>query len=115
VDEADLLVSLYGARVLDWDDLNHNNEGFVAFNYLEKFLVHNPSLLSRRITKLAGAKPPLVKVENVDPASGLHFNAKQVRITDEGVKKIEPIWNATADGGCCWRILPSLTSAPTLP
>lgn len=92
VDEADLLVSLYGARVLDWDDLKHDKEGFVAFNHLEKFLVHNPSLLSRRITKLAKLKPALLKVGNVDPASGLHFNAKQVRITDAGVKKIEPVW-----------------------
>ena len=92
VEEADLLVSLYGARVLDWDDLKHDKAGFVAFNHLEKFLVHNPSLLSRRITKLAKLKPALLKVANVDPASGLHFNAKQVRITDDGVKKIEPVW-----------------------
>ena len=92
VEDADLLVCLYGAKELNWDDLEHDKEGFVAFNHLERFLVHNPSLLSRRITKLAGAKPPLVKVENVDPESGLHFNAKQVRITDEGVKRIEPVW-----------------------
>jgi len=92
VEEADLLVSLHGARALDWDDLKHDKDGFVAFNHLEKFLVHNPSLLSRRITKLARAKPPLVQVENVDPASGLHFNAKRVRITDAGMKQIEPVW-----------------------
>jgi hypothetical protein len=92
VEEADLLVSLYGARVLNWDDLKHDKEGFVAFSHLEKFLVHNPSLLSRRITKLAQRKPALLKVQGVDPALGLHFNAKQVRITDEGVKRIEPVW-----------------------
>ena len=92
VEEADLLVSLYGARVLNWDDLKHDKEGFVAFNHLERFLVHNASLLSRRITKLAKLKPALLKVESVDPALGLHFNAKQVRITDKGVEKIEPVW-----------------------
>lgn len=92
VDEADLLVSLYGARVLDWEDLKHDKQGFVPFNHLEKFLVHNASLLSRRITKLAKLKPALLQVANVDPASGLHFNAKQVRITDKGAEKIEPVW-----------------------
>src|SRR5438552_5601146 len=57
VEEADLLVSLYGVRVLDWDDLEHDKEGFVAFNQLERYLVHSVSLLSRRIRKLTDAKP----------------------------------------------------------
>ena len=81
-----------GSRVLDWDDLEHDTEGFVAFNQLERYLVHNPSLLSRRIRKLADAKPPLLEVADADPASGQHFNAKRVRITKEGVKRIGPVW-----------------------
>ena len=92
VEEADLLVSLYGARELDWDDLDHDEEGFVAFNQLERFLVHNPSLLSRRIRKLADAKPALLEVADADLASGQHFNSKRVRITGEGVKRIAPVW-----------------------
>ena len=92
VEEADLLISLYGARVLDWDDLEHDREGFVAFSQLERYLVHSASLLSRRIRKLADAKPPLLEIADADPASGLHFNSKRVRITKEGVKRIEPIW-----------------------
>jgi len=92
VEEADLLISLYGARMLDWDDLEHDMEGFVAFNQLERYLVHNPSLLSRRIRKLADAKPPLLEVADADPASGQHFNAKRVRITKDGVRQIEPVW-----------------------
>lgn len=92
VEEADLLVSLYGVREFDWDDLEHDKEGFVAFSQLERYLVHNPSLLSRRIRKLADAKPPLLEVADADRASGQHFNAKRVRITPEGVKRIEPIW-----------------------
>jgi hypothetical protein len=92
VEESDLLVSLYGVREFDWDDLPHDQDSFVAFKELEKFLVHNPSLLSRRIRKLAEAKPPLVEVASVDPKSGLHFNSQRVRITNEGVKRIAPVW-----------------------
>src|ERR1043166_5562764 len=73
VEETDLLVSLYGVRELGWDDLPHDKEDFVAFKKLERFLVHNPSLLSRRIRKLAAEKPPLVEVAEVDArTSGLH-------------------------------------------
>ena len=92
VEEADLLVSLYGARELDWDDLLHDKDGYVVLKELELYLVHNPSLLSRRIRKLADGKAPLLEIADVDPASGLHFNSKQVRITKEGVKRIEPVW-----------------------
>jgi hypothetical protein len=93
VEEADLLVSLYGARELDWDDLLHDKDGYVVLKELELYLVHNPSLLSRRIRKLADGKAPLLEITEVDPASGLHFNSKRVRITKEGVKRIEPVWS----------------------
>ena len=92
IQEADLLVSLFGARELDWDDLEHDTEGFVAFNQLERYLVHSASLLSRRISKLVNATPALLEVADADPASGQHFNAKRVRITKEGVKRIQPVW-----------------------
>ncbi|HEV8059526.1 MAG TPA: hypothetical protein VGP68_06620 [Gemmataceae bacterium] len=93
VEEADLLVSLYGVRKLGWDDLEHDRDGFVAFNQLERYLVHNPSLLSRRIRKLVAAKPALLEVAEADLALGQHFNAKRVRITKQGVRRTEPIWN----------------------
>ena len=93
VEETDLLVSLYGVRELGWDDLPHDKEDYVAFKELERFLVHNPSLLSRRIRKLAAEKPPLVEVTEVDAlTSGLHFNSLRVRITPEGVRRIKPVW-----------------------
>jgi signal transduction histidine kinase len=90
IEEADLLTSLYGVRELQWADLAHDDEGYVAFKALESFLVHNPSLLSRRIRKLADAKPPLVEVAKA--GAGQHFNALRVRITEEGTRRIRPVW-----------------------
>ena len=92
LEAADLLISLFGVRELRWDDLPHDDEDYVAFKELELYLVHNPSLLSRRIRKLAATKPPLVEVEKPETGSGLHFNALRVRITAEGVKRIKPVW-----------------------
>jgi hypothetical protein len=92
VPEADLLVSLFGVRELGWEDLPHDTESYVAFKELELYLVHNPSLLSRRIRKLADAKPPLVEVAEAQAGSGLHFNALRVHITAEGVRRIRPVW-----------------------
>ena len=92
VEEADLLISLFGVRELGWDDLPHDADDYVAFKALEDYLVHNPSLLSRRIRKLADTKPPLVEIAETKAGSGLHFNALRVRITGEGVKRIKPVW-----------------------
>jgi hypothetical protein len=94
VEEADLLVSLYGVRELGWDDLKQDEDKFVAFKKLESFLVHNPSLLSRRIRKLSEAKPPLVEVAKAGAEQ--HFNALRVRITDEGVRRVRPVWERYA-------------------
>src|ERR1017187_7270677 len=69
---------------------------YVAFKELERFMVHNPSLLSRRIRKLADAKPPLVEVAEAKAGTGLHFNALRVRITAEGAKRIKPVWERFA-------------------
>lgn len=96
VEEADLLISLFGVRELGWDDLAHDADDYVAFKELELYLVHNPSLLSRRIRKLADAKPPLVEVGKPEAGSGLHFNALRVRITSEGIKRIKPVWERFA-------------------
>jgi hypothetical protein len=92
VEAADLLISLFGVRKLGWDDLPHDEDDYVAFKKLETYLVHNPSLLSRRIRKLAEAKPPLVEVAEAKAGTGLHFNALRVRITAEGIKRIKPVW-----------------------
>lgn len=96
VEEADLLITLYGVRELGWDDLSHDEDGYVAFKELENYLVHNPSLLSRRIRKLADANRPLVKVAKPQAGSDLHPNALRVRITHEGIRRIGPVWDRFA-------------------
>jgi hypothetical protein len=92
VEAADLLISLFGVSELGWDDLPHDADDYVAFKELELYLVHNPSLLSRRIRKLAASRPPLVEVSEAKAGSGLHFNALRVRITSDGIKRIKPVW-----------------------
>jgi hypothetical protein len=93
IEEADLLISLFGSRELGWDDLPPDKDGFVTYSELERFLVHNPSLLSRRIGKLAKAKPALLKITDGDRTLGHHFNSKRLQITDEGVRQIKPVWD----------------------
>ncbi len=68
----------------------------MAFKALEQYLVHNASLVSRRLSKLASAKPPLVEVAEAQPGTALHFNALRARITEEGVKRIKPVWDRFA-------------------
>jgi len=94
VEQCDLLVSLFGVRELAWGDLPHDEDGFVAFKELERFLVHNPSLLSRRLNKMLTAKPPLVEIAKAGP--GQHFNALRVRIAPAGVERIRPVWERYA-------------------
>lgn len=93
VEEADLMVMLYGIKDLEWTELPQDADGYIAFKELESYLVHNPSLLSRRIRKLAAVKPPLVEVAEAKAGSALHFNALRVRITAEGIKRIKPVWD----------------------
>ena len=90
IEECDLLVSLYGAKVLMWNDLEHDSEGYVTYRVLESFLVHNPCMLSRRVRKMTNHKPPLVEVDKA--GGGQHFNALRVRITDAGIQRIVPVW-----------------------
>jgi len=92
VEEADLLVSLYGVKELGWNDLEPDIDGYVTYRQLENFLVHSASLLSRRIIKLAKVKPALLEVADGDVTAGQHFNSKRVRITAQGIKAIKPVW-----------------------
>ena len=91
VEEADLLVLLYGLRKLGWKDCRVYDDGYVNFSELKTTTVYDPSLFTRRINRLKALK--LVQVRSgwkVDPT--LHGKSQQVRIEDAGITAIKPIW-----------------------
>jgi hypothetical protein len=94
VEEADILVLLYGLRELEWDDCPVDEDGFVTFKDLKSVLVHDPSLFARRIKKMAATKCGLVEVKRVTKATdpALHGNSLRVRITASGIAGVRPIW-----------------------
>jgi hypothetical protein len=96
VEEADILVLLYGLRELRWDDCPVDRDGFVTFKDLKSVLVHDPSLFARRIKKMAAPKCALAEVRKVENAAdrGLHGNSLRVRITASGIDAVRPIWES---------------------
>jgi hypothetical protein len=94
VEEADILVLLFGLRELGWDDCPVDEDGFVTFKDLKSVLVHDASLFARRIKKMAAPNCGLVEVRRVTKQSGLrlHGNSQQVRITKAGIAAAKPIW-----------------------
>jgi hypothetical protein len=96
VEEADILVLLYGLRELDWDDCPVDEGGFVTVKDLKFALVYDASLFARRIKKLAAPTCGLVEVRRVTKQSGLrlHGNSQQVRITKAGIAAAKPIWES---------------------
>jgi DNA-binding MarR family transcriptional regulator len=91
VEEADILVLLYGLRKLGWNDCRVYADGFVNFTELKANTVYDPSLFTRRISKLKGLE--MVRVRSgreADPT--LHGKAQQVRIEDAGIAAIKPVW-----------------------
>jgi DNA-binding MarR family transcriptional regulator len=92
VEEADLLVLLYGLRKMGWKDCRVYDDGYVNFSELKTTTVYDPSLFTRRINKLKALK--LLQVRSgwkVDPT--LHGKSQQVRIEDAGITAIKPIWD----------------------
>lgn len=91
VPEADILVVLFGLRVLGWDDCQVHGDGYASFKDLKSIIVHDPSLFTRRVKGLK--KKGMLEVKSskaVDPA--LRGNAQHLRITDHGTAVTKPIW-----------------------
>ena len=90
VEEADILVLLYGIKELGWDDCPSHG-GYVNFTDLKPLLVHDPSLFTRRINKLKGDGFVHVRSSREgDPKA--HGKAQQVRIEQAGVLVVKPVW-----------------------
>jgi DNA-binding MarR family transcriptional regulator len=91
VDEADLLVYLYGSIHLDWNDLPVDKEGFVPVDALRRTLVHDRGLFSRRVRKLLADG----LIEGQEPARPRRSRryVVGVRLTAKGAKVIRPVWD----------------------
>ncbi len=94
VEEADILVLLYGLHELGWDDCPAEEDGFVLVKDLKGVLVHDASLFARRLKKLAAPGCAMVEVRRITKkdAPHLHGNAQQLRITKAGIAATKPIW-----------------------
>ena len=94
LEEADLLLDLYGAWKLGWTDPSADKDGFVAFAALKRSLVHSAASLSRGIKALMRAG--LVERRNVHeglPASTrTDRKAKAARITAKGINEIQGVY-----------------------
>ena len=92
VEEADLLVLLYGLRKIGWKDCRVYDDGYVNFADLKSITVYDPSLFTRRIGKLKNLKMVQVRLgRKADPT--LHGKAQQVRIEAAGIAAIKPVWD----------------------
>ena len=92
VEEADLLIILYGFRKLGWTDCRVYDDGFVNFYDLKSITVYDPSLFTRRMSSLKAQKLVQVRLgRKADPT--LHGKAQQVRIEAAGIAAIKPVWD----------------------
>lgn len=100
VDEADILILLYGLRHLGWDDCPVRPDGYVAIRHLKSILVHDPSLFTRRIASLMSEDRGYIETSReadmatngIEPKRAVHGNAKMARITEAGVEAVLPVW-----------------------
>lgn len=101
LEEADLLLDLYGAARLGWDDPAADKDGYVAFAALKASLVHSAAALSRRVAalRMAGLLETR-KLHEIAPATTkVDRKAIVLRITPKGIKKIQPVYERYA--GLC--------------
>jgi DNA-binding MarR family transcriptional regulator len=98
MEESELLIELYGTSRLESWEMKVDEEGWVTAKQLKEELVHDRTLLSRRLAKLAEAgliesrKLWETKQGKTGKYKNLHGNSQLVRITEAGTKKIAPIW-----------------------
>jgi DNA-binding MarR family transcriptional regulator len=97
LEEADLLLDLFGAAKLGWSDPAADEHGYVTFSALKASLVHSPSALSRRVATLQ--KVGLLetrKVHKIARDATADRRSLALRITPAGVKRIEPVYERYA-------------------
>lgn len=94
LEEADILVDLYGAWKLRWPDPRADGEGFVTFENLRVSLVHSQTLsqilVSRRARQLA--EQGLLHIQKRNEDQKYLGKSDGLRITNAGIETIAPVW-----------------------
>jgi DNA-binding MarR family transcriptional regulator len=104
LEEADLLMDLFGAAKLRWNDPAADEEGFVAFAAVKASLVHSAAALSRRVAALQQAGLlEARKLHKITRDAKTDRRSLALRITPVGVKRIEPVYRRYAE--LCERLL----------
>ncbi|MHC1767356.1 MAG: hypothetical protein AB9869_24275 [Verrucomicrobiia bacterium] len=104
LEEADLLMDLFGAAKLGWSDPAADERGFVTFAALKASLVHSAAVLSRHVAALQ--KVGLLetrKLHELAPDAKGDRRSLALRITPKGVERIEPVYERY--GELCERLL----------
>jgi hypothetical protein len=89
LEQADLLLDLYGAAELGWDDPKAIKGGWVTLAALKKSLVHAPELLTRRLADLEASGLVEAAAMTREETRGLGIDAKsrKVHLRPKGVEK----------------------------
>jgi DNA-binding MarR family transcriptional regulator len=95
LEQADLLLDLYGARRLGWPDPKAIEGGWVTFAALKASLVHARELLTRRLSDLEeGGYVEIISVPREEAkALGIDSKSKKVRILPKGEEKAKEIYD----------------------
>lgn len=109
LEEADLLMDLFGAAQLGWTDPAADRDGFVNFTALKASLVHSAAALSRRVAALEQSEL-LERRKMGKPASETKVDRRSpsLRITPTGVERIKPVYERYAE--LCGRLLVDVPS-----
>ncbi len=114
VEKADLLIDLFGARKMGWNDPSADADGYVTFEDLKRSLVHSAAALSRRISDLRTAGH--VEIRKVSAGKGAEDTVDKrkmaVRITNSGIDKIRPLYEKHCQ--VCERLLRDIPSEDQL-
>jgi hypothetical protein len=104
LEEADMLLDLYGAKELKWDDPKADDQGYVLFGDLKNSLVHG-ALLTRRVAALqsAGLVERKKTSELAGPNTKRDRKSKSVRISEKGLQVARVIYEKYS--GFCERLL----------
>lgn len=91
VDQADILVLLYGHRKFGWGDFPVGEEDFIPMQALREALVHEPGRFSRRVRELQDAGLVESLKESASPGGRRRY-VQSLRITEKGITAIRQVY-----------------------